>query len=104
MEINDKRAAVITNASRAVKKGFREKDQQKRKAAVYSRKGMAINLAANQKPGGQATFFKFLHQETGQIKEERKCFASSESSTRFSCACGLRIPIIAQVKSSLNAC
>jgi hypothetical protein len=36
-----KRAVLIRNASRVAKKGFREKNQPKRKVAVYNRKSIS---------------------------------------------------------------
>ena len=40
-EAKQKRATLITVASKTPKKGFREKDQQKRKVAVYNRKSIS---------------------------------------------------------------
>jgi hypothetical protein len=40
-EAKQKRATLITVASKTPKKGFREKDQQKKKVAVYNRKSIS---------------------------------------------------------------
>ena len=39
-EAKQKRAALIRNASKAAKNGFLEKDQQKKKVPLYSRKSI----------------------------------------------------------------
>jgi hypothetical protein len=43
-EAKQKRATLITVASKTPKKGFREKDQQKKKVAVYNRKSISSLL------------------------------------------------------------
>jgi hypothetical protein len=40
-EAKQKRATLIAVANRAAKNGFREKDQEKRKVAVYNRKSIS---------------------------------------------------------------